>query len=55
MSIYKTGIQIDSEVHKYIFSKKRRTNKTFNMALRRELGLSPLPEDSEESPAEAAD
>ena len=46
MSTYKTGIEIDSEVHEYLFKAKKRPSEPFNVALRRELGM-PDPTDSE--------
>lgn len=49
MSTYKTGIQIDSEVHEYLFKAKTRPSGPFNVALRRELGMPAPSEDSEES------
>jgi negative regulator of replication initiation len=58
MSTYKTGIEIDSEVHSYLFQAKEKPGETFNAALRRELGL-PAPDadsgDSDESEAIEAD
>lgn len=49
MSTYKTGIEIDSEVHEYLFRAKKRSSEPFNVALRRELGMPTPFEDSEAS------
>jgi hypothetical protein len=39
MSTYKTGIQIDSDVHEYLFKAKKRPSEPFNEALKRELDM----------------
>jgi negative regulator of replication initiation len=44
MSTYKTGIQIDSDVHEYLFSAKERPGESFNSAIRRELNMPPAGE-----------
>jgi len=51
MSTYKTAVQVDSEVHEYLFSAKERPGESFNSAIRRELGM-PAPDGSEESDAD---
>ena len=47
MSTYKTAVQVDSEVHEYLFSAKERPGESFNSAIRRELGMA--------APSETAD
>jgi len=44
MSTYKTGIQIDSDVHEYLFKAKKRPSEPFNEALKRELDMPPAGE-----------
>ena len=44
---YKTGIEIDSDVHEYLFKAKKRPSEPFNTALRRELGM-PSPDSSDD-------
>ena len=48
MSTYKTGIEIDSDVHEYLFKAKKRPSEPFNTALRRELGM-PDPDGSDDA------
>jgi hypothetical protein len=52
MSTYKTGIEIDSEVHEYLFKAKKRPSEPFNTALRRELGM-PIPDGSDDADDES--
>jgi hypothetical protein len=39
MSTYKTAIEVDSDVHQYLFRKKKRPSEPFNEALKRELDM----------------
>jgi negative regulator of replication initiation len=51
MSTYKTAVQVDSEVHEYLFSAKERPGESFNSAIRRELGM-PAPDGSDDADSE---
>ena len=56
MSTYKTAVQVDSEVHEYLFSAKERPGESFNSAIRRELGMpDPSETDDSEGDDETAD
>jgi negative regulator of replication initiation len=48
---YKTAIEVDSDVHQYLFGKKERPGEPFNAALRRELGM-PDPDGSDDADSE---